>query len=115
MAMWLVSRSKQREIEGRLDRVAVAMFCYVMAMVLRSVDDNLRRKILVDLRECVRMTGTSSTGLTSSMMIASVVPRRRDQARGTLNANGPGSTLLEHSKRAVARGLRMRPNPRSGF
>jgi hypothetical protein len=33
----------------------------------------------------------------------------------TLNANGPGSTLLEHSKRAVARGLRMRPNPRSGF
>jgi hypothetical protein len=48
-------------------------------------------------------------------MIASVVPRRRDQARGTLNANGPGSTLLEHSKRAVARGLRMRPNPRSGF
>jgi hypothetical protein len=34
MAMWPFSRSKQREIEGRLDRLAVAntMFCYVTAM-----------------------------------------------------------------------------------
>jgi len=92
MAMWLVSRSKQREIEGRLDRVAVAntMFCYVMAMVLRSVDDNLRRKILVDLRECfAEIAPGSSNPLLLEEYGAQLLDQIEHMARASQDAPAP--------------------------
>ena len=61
--MWLFSRSKQREIEGRLDRLAVAstIFSFVTAMVLRSVDDKLRTKIMSELRDGVSVISPCSS------------------------------------------------------
>ena len=65
--MWPFSRSKQREIEDRLDHLtmrelaAEMIFSTVTSLVLRSVHDDLRRKIMTELRKSISATAFSSS------------------------------------------------------
>jgi hypothetical protein len=65
--MWPLGRSRRREIEDRLDRLVMrelvgeTIFSTVTALVLRSVDDHLRKKIMSELRKSVSSTAFSSS------------------------------------------------------
>ncbi len=90
--MWPFSRLRRREIEDRLDRLAVAntMFSYVTAMVLRSVDDNLRRKIMNELREIISVIAPgSSNPLLLEEYGAQLLDQIEHMARASQDAAAP--------------------------
>jgi hypothetical protein len=91
MAMWLVSRAKQREIDGRLDRLAAAntIFSFVTAMVLRSVDDNLRSKIMKELRE---IFSDIAPGSSNPLQLEEYAAQLLDQIEHMARMSQEGST-----------------------
>ncbi len=92
LVMWPFSRSRQREIEGRLDRLAIAntIFSYVTAMVLRAIDDNLRDKVMGELREIIsEIAPDSSNPLLLEEYGAQLLDQIEHMARASQDAAAP--------------------------